>query len=114
MKIDLKWQRKGDIAIATLLGRIDSSNSNDFLTMIEEGLESHDRVLLLDFEHVSFISSAGLRVCLILAKKFSGSDQKFQICSLSELNRQIVAVSGFDQLITVHDTTEDALTSLQS
>ncbi len=114
MRIDIKWQREGDIAVAALLGRIDSSNSSHFLTAIEEGLDSGDRALILDFKKVSFVSSAGLRALLILAKKLNGEDKLFEICSLSELNREVVAVSGFDKLISVRDTTEDALSSLQN
>ena len=114
MKIDIKWRREGNVAIAVLFGRIDSSSSNDFLAMTEEGLSPGDDALLLDFEKVSFISSAGLRVCLILAKKLSNSGQKFAMCSLSEFNREVVAVSGFDKLISVHSTVESALLPLQS
>lgn len=114
MNIDIKWRREGNIVIGFLLGRIDSSNSNNFLAMTEEGFSPDDGALLLDFEKVSFISSAGLRICLILAKKLASSGQSFAICSLSEFNREVVAVSGFDQLISVHSTTEVALSSLQS
>ena len=114
MNIDIKWRREGNIAIAVLLGRIDSSNSDHFLAMTEEGLAPSDDALLLDFEKVSFISSAGLRICLILAKKLSSSGQAFAMCSLSKFNREVVAVSGFDKLISVHDNTEHALSSIQS
>ncbi len=114
MRIDIKWQREGDIAVAALLGRIDSSNSDHFLATVKEGLDPGDHALILDFEKVSFISSAGLRVLLILAKKLTDEDKIFEICSLSELNREVVAVSGFDKLIPVRDTIEDALSSLRS
>ena len=72
MRIDVKWRREGDIAIASLLGRIDNTSSDRFLAMAEDGLESGDRALLLDFGRVSYLSSAGLRVCLILAKEVLG------------------------------------------
>ena len=114
MKLDIKWRREGNIAIAALLGRIDSSSSNDFLAMTEEGLSPGDSALILDFEKVSFISSAGLRICLILAKKLTSSGKAFAMCSLSEFNREVVAVSGFDKLISVHPTSEAALSSVQS
>ncbi|MDE2989434.1 MAG: STAS domain-containing protein [Chloroflexota bacterium] len=113
MRIDVKWRREGDIAIASLLGRIDNTSSDRFLAMAEDGLESGDRALLLDFGRVSYPSSAGLRVCLILARKFSAPGQAIAICSLSALNREVVAVSGFDQMIPVHDTIESAIASLR-
>lgn len=81
--------------------------------MAEEGLESGDRALLLDCGRVSYISSAGLRACMILARKFSAPGQAIAICSLSALNREVVAVSGFDHMIPVHDTVESAIAGLR-
>lgn len=114
MKLDLKWRREQDVTIVTLLGRIDSTNSEYLLSMVEEGLKSDDRTLLLDLERVSFISSAGLRVCLILARRFSSEGQAFALCSLSEFNQDIVAVSGFDKLIPVHESVQKAIESIQN
>ena len=114
MRVDVKWRREGDIAIASLLGRIDGSSSDHFLNIMEAGLEESDRALLLDFARISYLSSAGLRVCLILARRFSGPGQAIAICSLSEGNRDVVAVSGFDQLIAVHDGAENALAALRN
>ena len=113
MRLDIKWRREQDIAIVALLGRIDSTNSEDLLSMVKEGLTSEDHALLLDFEKVSFISSAGLRICLILAKKFSAEGRAFALCSLSEFNQEIVAVSGFDKLIPLHESVQKAIKSLQ-
>ncbi len=65
MRIDIKWRREGGIAIAALLGRIDSSNSNHLLTMLEEGFEPENRALLLDFERVSFISACQKMILVV-------------------------------------------------
>ena len=113
MRIDVKWRREGEIAIASLLGRIDGGSSDRFQAMVEEGLEPGDRALLLDFERVSYLSSAGLRVCLILARKFSAPGRAMAMCSLSALNREVAAMSGFDEMIPVHDTVEDAISGLR-
>lgn len=114
MRIDVKWRREGDIAIASLLGRIDGSSSDHFLDVVEDGLGAGDRALLLDFTRVSYLSSAGLRVCLVLARRFAGPGQGIAICSLSPPNRDVVAVSGFDRLIAVHDSAATALASLRN
>lgn len=115
MRIDVKWREEGDTAIAAVLGRIDETSSDRFRALIEEGLEdSAPRALVMDFARVSYISSAGLRVCLTLAKRLRETGQAFAICSLSEFNRQIVAVSGFDKLIMVHDDPESAIAALGS
>ncbi|MDE0073241.1 MAG: hypothetical protein OXU32_04560, partial [Gammaproteobacteria bacterium] len=50
MRIDVKWRQEGDIAIASILGRIDSLSSDRFQALLEEGLSSGPRALLMDFE----------------------------------------------------------------
>lgn len=114
MRIDIKWRQEGDIAVASILGRIDSTSSDHFQALMEEGLSSHPRSLLMDFERVSYISSAGLRVCLVLAKRLRGTGQALAMCSLSDVNREIMAVSGFDKLIMVHENPESAIVAMGS
>lgn len=110
MKIDLKWRREGGIAIASVLGRIDNASADDFQSLVENGLGPDDDFLVVDMERVAFMSSAGLRVCLILARKLGR--EKFALCSLTELNREVVAVSGFDRLIPVHESQADAIKAI--
>ena len=109
MPLDLKWVRSGDTLIAALLGRIDSGSAEDFQRLVEKGLGPDDHNLVLDFERVTFIGSAGLRVCLIVARRFIGPDRNFGLCSLSQFNRDIVAVSGFDRIINVYDSRATAI-----
>ena len=100
MRVDVKWRREGGIAIASVLGRIDNASADDFRSLVEDGLGPDDDFLVVDMEKVAFMSSAGLRACLILARTLGRG--KFALCSLTDLNREVVAISGFDQLIPVH------------
>ena len=112
MSIDVKWRQQAGVLVATLQGRIDSSHAMSFLDLIDEKLTDSDTRLVLDFEGVTFISSAGLRACLIVARRFSAPDRKFGICGLSQFNRDIMSVSGFDKLIKVHETQAVAVGAL--
>lgn len=107
MRIDVRWRREGGIAIASVLGRIDNASASDFQNLVEGGLGPDDEFLVVDMEKVAFMSSAGLRVCLVLARKFGR--RKFALCSLSELNREVVTISGFDQLIPVYRSQASAI-----
>ena len=109
MRIAVRWEIESGILVAKLLGRIDSGNAGHFQDLLEAGIESHDCVLVLNFERVSFISSAGLRACVIVAKRIG----KLAFCSMSGFNREILAVSGLDQLIPVFDSQTQAVRSLE-
>lgn len=108
MRIAVRWNDHGGVLVANLLGRIDSGNAGRFQELLEAGIDSRDRVLVLNFERVSFISSAGLRACVIVAKGI----RRLAFCSMSGFNREIVAVSGLDQMIEVFDSQIQAVRSL--
>ena len=107
MTIDVKWRREGGVAIASVLGRIDSASADDFLSLVVDGLRPDDDVLVVDMENVAFMSTAGLRACLILARRFDAG--KFALCALTQLNREVVAISGFDRLIPVRESRDAAI-----
>ena len=65
--------------------------------------------MVLDFEGISYISSAGLRVVLLVAKTLQKQKAKMAVCSLSESIREIFEISGFDKIIPVHGSRADAV-----
>ncbi len=64
--------------------------------------------MILDFEQVTFISSAGLRVGVIIAWKFKEPGKQFGVCTLTDPVRDVVAISGFDQIIDIFPSQAEA------
>ncbi len=114
MSISVTWERKEGVLIGVLDGRVDGSNANEFQSALESGIDAADNALILDFGNVSFISSAGLRVGLVIARKFNEPGKKFGVCTLPEPVREVVAVSGFDQLGSVYGSQAEAIKALES
>ena len=114
MSAQVKWERKDGILIAVLIGHIDSSNADQFQRIIESGIDAEAHALILDFERVFFISSAGLRVSLVLSRKFNEQDKKFGVCTLSDPIRNVLAISGFDRIIPIYDSRAAAINAFES
>ena len=114
MSVQVKWERKDDILIGMLIGHIDSSNADRFQRIVESGIDAEDRALILDFERVFFISSAGLRISLIISRKFNESGKKFGVCALSDPIRNVLAVSGFDRVIPIYDSQAAAIDAFEN
>ncbi len=95
-------------------GRIDSSNADRFQRIVESGIDSEDQALILDFERVFFISSAGLRISLIISRKFNESGKKFGVCTLSDPIRNVLAISGFDQIIPIYESQAAAINAFET
>lgn len=107
MKID--HERKEGVLTTKVTGRIDGSNALDFEKTFKGIVDDADRIVILDFEKLSYISSAGLRVILLIAKTLRKKEAKFALCSLSDSINEIFQISGFDQIISIYATKEDAL-----
>lgn len=112
MEININWERKEGILIAALVGRVDAGNAEAFQNQLESGIDAGDDALILDCEQLSFISSAGLRVGLIIAKKFNKPGKEFGMCALSGPVREVIAISGFNQLISIYDSREEAINAI--
>ena len=114
MSVQVKWERKDGILIGMLIGHIDSSNADRFQRIVESGIDAEDHALILDFERVFFISSAGLRISLVISRKFNESGRKFGICTLSEPIRNVLAISGFDQIIPIYESRDAAINTFEN
>jgi len=112
MATQVKWSRREGILIAAPIGRIDGNNYIEVQNALESGIDSDERAMILDFGQLGYISSAGLRVCLIIAKKFNPEGKAFGICNLSDSIREIVTVSGFHGIMSIYDSQSAAIEAL--
>lgn len=107
-------ERQNGTLIARVDGRVDGSNAREFQTELESTIDESARIVILDLGQLSYISSAGLRVILMIARTLQRREAKFGICSLSEPIREVFQISGFDKIISTHDSQEDALAALSA
>ena len=112
MKVTI--ERDGDTLVAMAEDRVDGTNASEFQQALESAISDADRIVILDCDQLSYISSAGLRVILLTARALQRQNSKFAVCSLSEQIREVFEISGFDKIIPVHETRADALGALSS
>ncbi|MCY4398340.1 MAG: STAS domain-containing protein [Gemmatimonadetes bacterium] len=112
MAIQIDWSRNNGVLIARPQGRIFSSNSMDWQSALERGSEPEDKAMVVDFAQVPYLSSAGLRVLLTLAKQFTGAGHAFGICQLTRKVRKVVDASGFDRVVSVYESEAEAVAAI--
>lgn len=105
-------ERAGGTVIAKADGRIDSSNSREFHSELEAVIADSDTAVVLDFEDVAYISSAGMRVILLTAKSLQQSGTEFVLCSMDDSIREVFMISGFDKIIAIHNSRAEALSAV--
>ena len=110
--LNLRTDREDDVLSAKVGGRIDGSNAARFEELIRTAIEESDRAVIMDFEQLMYISSAGLRAVLVTAKNLWKQGTTFALCSLSEQTRDVFKSSGFDRMVRIHGSRREALDSL--
>lgn len=98
--------------VASVTGRIDGTNAKQFEDDLLARISENSSKVVLDLEGLAYISSAGLRAILLIAKNLSQSDSELLICSLSPSVDEIFKVSGFDRILSTFSSRSKALESL--
>jgi len=102
---------EGGVIVVSPHGRIDSTTSA-LLDRHLQGLATAGQTrVVIDFTGVDYISSAGLRVLLALAKR--GRDQKGRVAlfGMNDSVRQVFDLAGFVALFTITPTRAEAVQS---
>jgi anti-anti-sigma factor len=97
------------IAIVAPQGRIDTTTSSSLEDAIRRLVDGGRRNLLVDLSGVEYISSAGLRVFLVLAKRMRDLRGTLVLSGMTEPVRQVFQLAGFLPLFRVERNRESAL-----
>ena len=103
---------RGGVTILAPAGRIDTTTSGAVEEALRRAVDGGARSLLVDLGGVEYISSAGLRVFLVLAKRMRDLQGRLVLCSLTEPVRQVFQLAGFLPLFRVEPSPETALSAL--
>ena len=104
---------KNGAAIARLSGRIAGGLE---AARLEEQLLGALRdgagAVVLDCRDLAYISSAGLRAILILVRRGEEQGVALAAFGMTAEVRQVLSISGFDRLVDIHETLEEALAAV--
>ena len=84
-----------NVIILTMKGRADVSGVNKLENICKKILEKNENNVLIDGTKLDFISSACLRVLLMLGKEIKKNSGRLAIAHLNEVVREIFEISGF-------------------
>ncbi len=101
-------EENGIVSIA-IKGRLDADSSPEAEKVVKEALEGQTTRVLFNLDALEYLSSAGLRVLLSVAKEMRRREGKIVLCSLNEFVKEIFEVSGFQSLIPITDTVESGI-----
>lgn len=101
-----------DAVVAAPEGRIDHAAAAEFERAIAPLLEPASgarKGLVLDFGHVTYISSVGLRVLMMAGKKLRTRNARIAVAGLQPIVAEIMAICRFAAVVEIFPTVDQAL-----
>lgn len=107
--MEVHTEREDGILIARAEGRVDGTNAREFEKALLAAIGEDDRLLIIDLQELIYISSAGLRVFLMVAKELQRRGGKLVVCTLTETINEVFEISGFSKIIPTHASRSEAV-----
>ncbi|RMG72001.1 MAG: anti-sigma factor antagonist [Chloroflexi bacterium] len=111
--MDIHSEENGKVTVIELFGELDSITApqaqDHILSLVKQ-----DSRILLDMSQVSYMSSAGLRILLVLYREIQNKVGKIVVCGLNDEVRDVMAITGFLDFFHTVDNREDGLKQLMA
>jgi anti-anti-sigma factor len=112
---DFKCERRGRVALAAAGGRLDHTNAEDFRVALWPALDActtGGEAVVLDLAKLGYISSAGLRILMLAARRVTEQGGTLVIAGLQPVVREIFQITRFDRVFRIFDDASAAESAL--
>lgn len=110
--MDIGEAKTNGVVVLSLNGRVDASNAATLEQKILALIAAGEKRLVIDCAQLQYMSSAGLRVLLVAAKRLS-NDGKLGLAALSNQIRDVFDIAGFSSIFQIYRTQDEAVAAVQ-
>ena len=107
--MELQQRKENHVLIVALKGRLDAQTAPGMEKDLLESIEKGEKHFLLDLSGLQYISSAGLRSLLVLAKKLKTVTGEILFAGLEGPVAEVFKISGFNSIFKIYPSVSEAL-----
>lgn len=107
--MEIQKRKEKDLLLVSVKGRLDAVTAPQFEEILGESIGQGEKGVLVDLADLHYISSAGLRSLLVLAKKLKKTQGELLFSGLQGSVKEVFKISGFFSIFKVFDSPEAAL-----
>lgn len=107
--MNMGQSKENNTLVLTPEGKLDSNSAHGFETSVLKSIDNGENSIIIDFSKVYYMSSAGLRTLLVIAKKMKEANGKISIYNVSGEVSKVIYISRFDKIINVFSSKSEAL-----
>jgi anti-anti-sigma factor len=110
--MDITRTARDDVTVVAISGSLDGTTAPEAQGHIMPLIVPNGR-LVLDLSACQYVSSAGLRVLLMVAKLLTSKKGRGALAGVSEEVMDVMEMTGFAHFFETHDTVESAVEALR-
>ncbi|HET7295094.1 MAG TPA: STAS domain-containing protein [Vicinamibacteria bacterium] len=99
--MEIGESRDGEVTILAPKGSLNTQTSPKLEQRLLAALGEKARLIVIDFRGVDYLSSAALRVLLMVTRRLTRVHGRLLLCGMSEDLKKVFAISGFDRDFTI-------------
>ena len=111
VQMEINVETVDNIKVIELAGELDSSTARAAEDTIIPLADNFDRILL-DMSRVTYMSSAGLRMLLLIYRRISSKPGNVILVGLNDDVKDVMAITGFLDFFTIYDTRSAGIDAL--
>ena len=105
----IEVKRMDSAVIVTIRGRIDRDNHQKFSNEVNRVICEDDRNVVINLRHMTYISSAGLRVLLLLFKSLVARGSSFALAAPNAGIQAILEITAFVHVFPIYGSVREAI-----
>lgn len=110
--LEVKNEIFNEVLVIHLIGRLDGLTSKTFVEKTSEPEHASRSRIVLNCKDLNYISSEGLRVMLMAAKKAKSLGGALTLCDVNPSVNEVMVISGFGELLGVHPDVSHAIKAI--
>jgi anti-anti-sigma factor len=106
--MEINERKAGVVSVLGIKGRLDLEGSETLAQRLHQLIDEGERSLIIDGETLEYISSAGLRVLLVAAKRLKTLSGKIVLSSLKPHIIEVFEIAGFQSILPIYGNADQA------
>jgi anti-anti-sigma factor len=111
--MEIETSAQDGVSIVRVVGYLDTRASSEFERKMLELLQGGTRAFALDFSRLDMLTSAGIRILLMIAKRIGGTD-RIALWGLNEQVKVVFSIAGLANAFQFFDSQQAAVERVQA
>jgi anti-anti-sigma factor len=111
--MQISEEKLGMVLAVALQGRLDAATSKGVEDRLLSLIESGESRLVVDLAKLDYISSVGLRVLMLAAKRLRAAEGAIAVCALQPSVAQVFEIAGFTTIFRIFPNRGAAVAAIE-